>query len=290
MYYASVADVIAVSRTPGGSTNATITAANKADLLRDLRMVTRRIDLDFASRRPLFVPYIEARKFLVESERINSVMNTFRIDPLLALTALTAGSTALTVGSTVTLYPDANQPPFRELRLADGCTNWYGYDNGDGSPVFVTATGTWGIHRDWANAWQSVDALAAGVNASATTGTVADADGEDLYGFTPRFSPGHIVRIDSEYLILTKVAEDTNTLTWLRGQLGSTAASHDAGAAVAVFQVEEPIRHVVARQAAFIWARQGTYSTVEVQNMSEIRYPPDLLAELRAVEQDYLNG
>lgn len=287
MYYASVADAIAVSRTPGGNTNTNITEANKADLLRYIRMVSRRIDSDFAARRPLFTPYIEARKFMVASDRINSVVNTFRLNgSLLALSAVTAGLTALTVGTTVTAYPDPDAPPFNELAL-DTCTSWYAYVTS--AARFVTVTGVWGIQRDYANAWLAVDALAAGITSSATTLTVANADGANPYGFTPRLSAGHVLRIDSEYLIVTSVNETTNTLTVQRGTLGSTAASHDSGANVEVWQVESPINHVVARQAAFVWARQGAYSTVEVQGMSEIRYPPDLLAELRAVESDYAN-
>lgn len=290
MYYASTADVIAVSRTPGGNTNASITAANKADLLRYIRIVSRRIDLDFAARRPLFLPYTEARKFLVTSERINSSLNTFRLDgPLLELTALSVAGTALTPGTTVTLYPDPDMPPFNEVRLTDYST-WYGYCAADNAPAFVTATGVWGLHRDYANAWLTVDALAADITASVASLTVADADGLDDYGFTPRLSEGQILRIDSEYLIVLTVNTGTNVLTVKRGQLGSTAAAHAQSDAVEIFQVEEPIKFVVARQAAFIWARQGAYTTMQSDGISEVRYPPDLLAELRAVESDYANG
>lgn len=287
MYYASVADVIATSRTPGGNTNANITAANKADLLRYVRIVSRRIDLDFAARRPLFLPYIEARKFLVSSDRVNTTLGTFRLGmPLLALSAVTVGTSTLTVNTTVYAYPDVDMPPFYDLRLSDYGT-WYSYCTDDGAPLFTTVTGTWGMHREYANAWLKVDDLAADITSSATSLTVADADGADDYGTSPRLSEGQIIRLDSEYMIVLTVNTTTNTLTVKRGQLGSTAAAHVAGADVDVFQVEDPIRHVTARQAAFLWARQGAYTTMEVQGMSEIRYPPDLLAELRAVEQDY---
>jgi len=288
MYYASVADVISISRTPGGNTNATITAANKADLLRYIRMVSRRIDPDFAAKRPLFLPYIEARKFLVSSDRVNTTLGTFRLGvPLLSLSAVAVGTSTLTVGSSVYAYPDVDMPPFYDLRLSD-CGTWYSYC-ADGAPLFVAVTGTWGLHRDYANAWLKVDDLAADITSSATTLTVADADGENIYGYTPRLSEGHVLRIDSEYLTVSKVDTATNTLTVQRGALGSTAAAHTTGADVEVWQVEDPIRQVVARQAAFVWARQGVYTTMEVQGMSEVRYPPDLLAELRAVEQDYSN-
>lgn len=286
MYYASTADVIAVSRTPGGNTSANVSAANKADLLRYIRIVSRRIDLDFAARRPLFLPYTEARKFRVSGDRINSGENTFRLDGyLLELSALSVAGTALAVGTTLTLYPDPDQPPFYEVRLADD-TTWYGYCTA--APAFVTVTGVWGIHRDYANAWLKVDDLAADITASATTLTVADADAEDAYGFAPRLSEGQMLRIDSEYLFVSKI--DTNTLTVRRGVNGSAAAAHASGADVGVFQIEEPIRHVVARQSAFIWARQGVYTTMQSDGITEVRYPPDLLAELRAVEQDYANG
>lgn len=289
MYYASVADVIEASNTPNGNANTNITAANKATLLRYIRTVSARIDLDFGARQ-LFLPQTQTRRFLLESSRINSGLNTFRLDgSLLALSALTVAGTVLTLTSQVAAYPDADVPPFREVRLVGGLS-WYGYCATDGSLPFVVVTGTWGLHRDYARAWLKVDDLAADINASVNTLTVADADGEDPYGFTPRFSPGQVLRIEGEYFIVTKVDTGTNALTVLRGQLGTTAAAHSAGSDVEVFQTEDAIRQVVARQSSFLWSRQGAYTSVEIQGISELRYPPDLLAELRSVEQDYANG
>lgn len=289
MYYASVADVIALSRTPGANASTTITASVKATLLGYIRMISRRLDLDFGARRGLFTPYIETRKKALSSMQVNSLLNTFAFDdPLLELSALSIGGSSMTIGTDVVLYPDPDTPPFHALRLDTGLT-WYGYPN-SGDPVFVTLTGTWGLHRDYANAWMKVDDLAADITASQLTLTVADSDGENPYGESPRLSAGHLIRIGSEFLQVYKVDDGTNTLTTQRGMYGSTAAAHTSGDDVYVWRVEEPVKHVIARMAAFIWSRQGTYSTVEVQGMSEIRYPPDLLMEFRAVEQDYANG
>ena len=292
MYYASLADVIAISRTPGGQTSPSITAEVKSQLLRHVRMISRRVDLDLAAgNRPLFEPYIEQRSFPVTGQAVNSALQTFRFDrPLLALTAVSVGGTTLTVDSDVALYPNSLQSPCYQLRLLNLGYSWYSYLPSDGAPSFVTVSGIWGLHRDYANAWLKVDDLAAGITSSQLTFTVADTDGENAFGQTPRLSPGQLLRIDSEFVQVYKIDDGTNTLTVQRGVHGSTAAAHDAGADVEVWQVEDPIRHVVARQAAFIWSRQGAYSSTEVQGMSEIRYPPDLLAELKAAEQDYANG
>lgn len=259
-------------------------------LLRAIRTVSRRVDREFAAKRPLFAPVIEARKVRVDGYHVNSWDNTLRLDgSLLALTAATVGSTALVVGTNVSGYPDVDMPPFPYLRLTQcGSRGWYYTDCADCSaPLYATITGIWGVHRDYANAWQLADTLSAGINASVTTLTVADIDGADVYGVTPRISAGNLLKIDDEFLEVIATSTATNAATVRRGVNGSTAAAHALSAPVYVWQIEEPIRAVVARQAAMIYARKGAFTTVEISGMSEVRYPADLLPELRAVLQEY---
>jgi hypothetical protein len=269
------------------------TAAEKNKILSDLRVISRRIDREFQSRRPLFAPYSEARTLRVNSILVNRYDGTLRLtDPLLALTGVSIATTALVVDTHVEAWPDTTAP-IGYLRLIN-CTDysWY-HDPGCadcGGPLTVTITGTWGLHRDYANAWMKVDDLQATITDSATTLTVAVAAGADAYGVTPRLSPGNLIKIDSELLEVTAVS--TNTLTVRRGVNGSTAAAHTgaastAGADIYTWQVEEPIRRAVARQAALMYARRGAYTTVEVQGMSEVRFPADFLGEVRAILNDY---
>ena len=295
MLYATLDDAQSVM-----SASATAaTTAEKNKLLADLRTVSRRIDREFMARRPLFGPYIETRKLSVRSELVNSYDGTLLITgagSLLELTTVTQGDTALTIGTNVEAWPDSAMPPLTHLRLMEGALyDWYSYSvNDTARPLQVTITGVWGVHRDYDHAWMHVDDLQATIDADDTAVTVADADGADAYGLTPRLSPGNLLKIDDEYLEVTGVS--TNTLTVRRGVNGSTAAAHTGavgtgGADIATWQVEEPVRRAVARQTALIYARRGAYSSVEIDAIGgTTKYPGDWLTEVRASLADYAYG
>jgi hypothetical protein len=50
--------------------------------------------------------------------------------------------------------------------------------------------------------------------------------------------------------------------------------------------VEEPVRDAVAKQSGLKYVRRGAYTTVEVQGMTEVRYPSDVMQEIWAVVQE----
>lgn len=260
-------------------------------VLQLLRTVSRRIDneLDPTRRRQAFAPVIETRTLRVSPQDVNSHDGTLRIPgSLLAFTSAALGGTAL---SAVEAWPP-NLTPIEYLRLTGCCEGWYSDPNCGDGPLLVTIAGTWGIHRDWANAWLQVDTLAAAITDTTTiTFTVGDADAEDPYGVAPRISVGDLLRIDTEYMEVGAVDTGTNTITVRRGVHGSTAATHLISAPVYRFEVEEPIKYVTARQAGLMYARLGAYTTVEVSAMGgEVRYPADLLQELRGTLQGYVYG
>lgn len=113
----------------------------------------------------------------------------------------------------------------------------------------VKLTGVVGWHRRYSTAWASVDALAAQASASTTTLTVADADGIDETGATPRFQVGQLIRLGSEFCQVMAVGAVGNTLTVRRGLLGTTAVIHALATAVEVWRPDE-----LARQATLIQA------------------------------------
>lgn len=260
-------------------------------LLEKIRQASRRVDLLMGARsqRPYFGPTIEQRKFLLDGTRVRTADATFKLTrqglthPLLAFTAITAdGSDVTTV---VEGYPQ-DITPITRLRLTNDC-NWYGYISSS-SPAYVAVTGTWGYHTDWTNAWLAEESLAAAIlNATATSLTVADVDGANTYGITPRISPGALLKIDSEYLLVTATDTATNVVTVTRGVQGSTAAAHVISSTVSVFQVEEPIRRVVARQAGLLESQRGSYQRANVGGVGIIEYPTDLLDELARVLGEY---
>lgn len=257
-------------------------------LMNNLRSVSRRVDKVFQSNRPVFAPWMETRKFSLDGHSINSWQGTFNFPGyLLALN----GSVSIngTVISSIETYPDSSMPPFSQLRLTDDCASWYAQVCACCTPLQVSIPGIWGIHSDYAHAWLAVDAVVTtALTTTATTFTVADVDGTDTYGNTPRISPGQLLKIDDEYMeVISTVAASTNSVTVIRGAHGSTAAAHIIAAPVSVWQVEEPIMWAVARQANLMYARFGAYSTAEIQEFGEIRYPADFLQEVYGVMQHY---
>ena len=261
-------------------------SADDMRLLQAARTVSRRIDNAFASRRPMFAPWNETRKLPLDGLHVNSMQGTFRLDGyLLALTSTSVNGNAV---SNVEGYPDSTMPPFPFLRNTNCCTGWYGYCGDCCAPYQVSVTGVWGFHRDYAAAWMAVDALAAAiVSTSATTFTVADADGGDAYGITPRISAGDLLKVDDEYMEVTVVNYATNVVTVIRGVNGSTAATHLIAAVVSRWEVETPVKHAVARQVGLMYSRRGAYTTMEVQGMSEVRYPNDWLGEVMGMLNGY---
>lgn len=263
--------------------NNAITTAQEARLFYYLLYVSKRID-QLAGYE--FVPRIETRDFLVTLDRVNSELNTFYMGkPLLALSAVTVGTTALTLTTNVVTYPSNAQYPYMHLRLKGWTRRWYDYCTEDYDPLFVSIAGIWGYRSRYATeGWVKYDDVTTSdITASQTTVVVADADGSDPFGATPRFSPGQLLRIGTEYCEVTAVNTGTNTLTLRRGVNGSTAAAHTVGDDIDVWQVEEDIRRVVERQATMLFARRGAFQTAEITDIGTIVYPADMLAELYAV-------
>lgn len=268
-------------------TGTAVNATEDPKLLSHLRTVSARIDRQFQSRRRFFEPFIESRQVVVSNGGINSLQGTLALDSnLLAATGVNVGSTALTVGSQVEAWPTLMSPA-RTLRLLDSSLSWSNYCGAGGyAPSIVTIAGVWGFHRDYTNAWLKVDDVTlAQITVSATTFTVASAAGVDAYNRTPRLSPGNLLKVDNEYMEL--VAVSSNTLTVIRGANGSTAATHEIGADVLVWQVEDPIKRACARQAAFLYARRGAYESSNISDLGIVNYPSDLLAELREIVAEY---
>lgn len=283
MTYATLAE--AKQELKAGTASNTV---EDAKLYTHIRTVSARLDLEFSQRRPFFAPYIESRQVRITPANINSYDNVLYINQnLLALTSVTVNGTALTVGTTVEAWPTLASP-FRALRLMDVTNDWYNYCSSTYAPLFATINGVWGFHRDYPNAWLSVDTLAAAiVSASATTFTVADVDGSDPYGRTPRISAGNWLKIDDEYLEVVSTDTATNTVTVRRGVNGSTAATHAISSAVSVWQVEEPVKRANARQAAFLYARQGAFESSVITDIGTLNYPSDWLGEVKRIIQEY---
>lgn len=258
---------------------ATSSTVNDDKVLALARAATAYVDRWFQQRRPYFFPYNEARQFRVSGYHVNSLDNTFEFtDNLLALTSLSiAGQTVSAVEAWPTL-----ETPYHYLRLTNRSDSFQAYCSSDGSPNFATITGVWGMHRDYPNAWLSVDVASAIGTTTVTTFTVADVDGYDANYRIPRISAGNLIKIDDEYMEVTNTNTGTNTVTVKRGVHGTTAATHLVSAPVYVWQVEDTIRNEVARQCGYMYERMGAYENASIDSLGLMQFPPVVVASLQA--------
>ena len=275
MAYCTLADAKATMRADS--------TLDDALLLSLIGQVSARIDLLMSTNTPYFQPYTDALEFAIVAQRVDSGRNAFILppgSPLLALTSVLLNGAAVTASA----HP-ATRSPISMIRRTDG-GSWY--ENGTDDPPTVVITGVWGYHRRYAQAWPVVDALAAAVISTTDTAiTVADVDGSNPDGFTPRISAGNLIGIDNELLEGTATNTVTNAVTVRRGMNGTTAATHLIAAPVSVWQTDDNVRRVTARQAGLLYARRGAYEQQTITDVGVITYPADLLSELRGVLQGF---
>jgi hypothetical protein len=78
----------------------------------------------------------------------------------------------------------------------------------------------------------------------------------------------------------------TDTLTVFRGAGNTPKVAHSVGAPILVWEPEWEIMNMATRQACLLYARRGSYQETQVfPDGLAIKYPSDLLAEIRATLQ-----
>lgn len=267
----------------------TASAVDEAKVLKErLWMVSRRIDLEMSPDKGMwFVPTVGTRRLPLNESRMLYQGTVFNPGfPLLEATA---------VGLS---YRNQSRDYTESIAVQDGKLAWTGCCGAGFMELYhvyrnaaqISITGTWGYHHDYANAWKSVDTITEALDASETGITVGDADASDWRFIGDRYSYGTLIRVDDEMMLVLDMNASTNELTVQRGVNGSTAATHLANAAVEVFEVEDTIRRVTARQAALLYARRGSFEAQQVDGFGITTYPQDLLLELRVTLARYANA
>lgn len=252
-----------------------------------LWMVSRRIDLEMNPDGGVyFAPTIGTRRLPLNESRFLNQGTVF--DPLFPL---------LEVSAVGLVYRTQNYDKTTSVGVEDGKLVWTGYGAGFmelyrtyRNAARLSIAGTWGYHRDYANAWTLVDTLSAAIDADVTAIPVGDAAAEDSRLIGDLYSYGTLLRVDDEMMLVLEVNASTNDLTVQRGVNGSTAAAHLIDADVELYEVEDPIRRVTARQAALLYARRGSFEVQQVDGFGITTYPQDLLMELRVTLGRYQNG
>jgi len=179
------------------------------------------------------------------------------VNDLLEVTTLTNGDDdVLTEDTDFISYP-LEGPPYHWLDIKTDSGELFQFDST--LQAQITLDGIWGRHDDWDNAWQdSQDALTADVTATATSLSVTNAAGTDLWGETPRFMADTLLKIDSEWLWATAKDTSGNTLTVIRAANGSTAATHSSAATIYVYQPPADVVEAIIHWTSYLYARKDT--------------------------------
>lgn len=271
--------------------NAYAGAKSDEQIMRYIRTVTNRI----RAFRYEFEPQYITHKLTPTRQNVGTNKMVLTLpDNLLEPKTITVGGTAATWGTTVVASPDDGQYPIHSLRIVDPVSgplhSWY--------PIFPTwksyidcivIAGFWGMREFYATeGFFDSGQVCPILTASQTTMVVLDVAGPDMYYRTPLFSAGNLIRIEDELIAVTNVVTATKTLTVLRGANGTTKTAHAAGTAISIWQPEQDIEAVATRQACLLYARRGAYQQVSTYpDGTNVTYPSDLLAELRAVVQRF---
>lgn len=214
--------------------------------------------------------------------------------PVVTLNGQTITFDTTVASSPVCLPYPQNYTPIKALRLNDAnCSIWRTWyptrlpwiDN-------ISIVGFWGYRHDYANAFiDSLDSVqdASGINASVTTITVTNVSGADALFWSPRFDAGNLIRIENELILIRNTDTVANTLSVRRGVNGTTAASHAKNADITIWYPEDDVLETVSRQAAYFYARRGSYEAIAVSGVTTVTYPPDMVDELYAMLQGYQN-
>lgn len=186
-----------------------------------------------------FYPTVATKNFDIPNWTSRGQLWFGETDSLVELLTLTNGDATTIAATEYDLLP-ANLYPKYGLAIKSGSdVDWE--DDADGNTVqVIDVLGIWATHdRYTSDGWVLGSTLSEDLDTTEL--------GFDLVSGTP-FSAGQIIRIENEICIVSAVA--TNTVsTLLRGDNGSTAATHASGTAVKYWspmtQVKEAVLEMV---------------------------------------------
>lgn len=264
----------------------TTSGLDNAVMIRNLERVTERVrSLATVDLEPVF----DTRYFTARGNTVNTARGTLKLeDYLLEPLSIVSDNVALVWGTDV--LPEPRTPtPIERLRLndANGAVWRTWYPQGLPFEESIVINGFWGWRRNynrrgWLPSNQTI-LNPGGIGPTDTAITVTNVNANDSLFRTPTFSVGNLLRIDNEMMLIRNTDPLNNILYVERGVNSpqiNTEAAHTQGTAIKIFEIEPDIASVVARQAAFFYARRGSYEEVMVSEVARVQYPRDLLAEI----------
>lgn len=179
-----------------------------------------------------WLPYLETKRH--ERNRIINPYNLHVFDDLLELNSLVNGNGGSIPIGDVYLTPRLEYPK-HFIRVVDNSGSYFDIAYNQET---IDVEGVWGAHFDYNNAWVDVqDNIIGGITSTVNNFTVS-ANAVAADGF-PAYEIGWIIKINSEYMLITNYS--ATTLTVIRGVRGTTAAAHSDGDDIYVFRPDERV-------------------------------------------------
>lgn len=168
---------------------------------------------------------------------------------------------------------DANGYPYRAIQFPLSEVPSYGLEFTD----CISIEGEWGVHDNPDDRFTTVGVTAEALDTTETAIDIADASLYDVYQYA---------RIDDELMLITAAttAGTPDTLTVIRGINGYTAAAHDNGATIRVWNVPHDIRLLTTRMVAY-WYNKRSDKGERVQVIDNALVIAQFSKEIAAIAQ-----
>ena len=168
-------------------------------------------------------------------------------DDLLEIISVTNGDDA-TIASTEYILIPGNKYPKRAIKIKADSTEIWEVDGDGNTEQVIDIAAYWGYHDKYSTrAWTTGSTVNESAEYSSSDTTLTVASGT-------LFDPGQIIKIDSELIRVTAVSSED--LTVVRGENGSTAAAHDDGSTVYIWEPMENVKEAVLSIATSVYKRR----------------------------------
>lgn len=178
---------------------------------------------------------------------------------LLSLTTLTNGDGTVITSDYYRLYPLREDAKWM-IRLVGGMycfmpsVETYGLAD-------ISVAGVWGYVKNYSDAWEDTTTLSTAISSTSATSVTVP---------TGKLKAGMLIKVDDEWIYISSVSvSTTDTITIVRGVNGSTAATHDSGEKVYVWNPGREISGLCTKTAAALYKLKnnpmGETITVEDQ-------------------------
>lgn len=126
-----------------------------------------------------------------------------------------------------------------------------------------------GYNEDYGTAWlHSGGSLTASLASQITLASTTASNAADSYGISPRFSQGQIWRLTTgsmeEFCYVQNTRPSGNSIELIRGINGTSAADHDSGTTIYVWQTEQDIIDSTIEAAAFMYSKAKSPFTNQI--------------------------